>query len=448
MNDTLTNEFILQIFHLCYSNNKIFDLVSDKLQTNWFPEEKQQAFFEELKKLRDKGAKKLMWSVFELEFRKNKEFKDYAKEVEKYNGEYEEKVVLSKLSEFIKVSKFIQLYDEMANLFNKGQRDKAITTLIQKAEDLSNFSLENYTNNSQVFGGFQKFLSQTIKDNSRIDNDKLPFGIDELDRVTHGGASLGELILVMGDAKSGKSFLLNHCGVNAARRGWPVLHYQLEGSMKQAQARYHSNWSGTSFYDIKAGNISDEKIKALNKLKNAVKSDIYIECAEKFGSVNMSQIRKKAIEYKKKYGIKVLVIDYADLCDPDDRTYSANEERFRQQKTIRFMKDLAVELDIIIYTATQTSSVPSELANDPDFVITREYLAEDKGKVRPVDMLFSINRTRDERKEKICRIYMDALREHDSGQVIKIKQNLSNSRFYDRKRTLEWQASDYEDEED
>jgi hypothetical protein len=51
-------------------------------------------------------------------------------------------------------------------------------------------------------------------------------------------------------------------------------------------------------------------------------------------------------------------------------------------------------------------------------------------------MLISINRTPDERKSKVCRLYCDALREHDSGQVIKIKQNLSRTRFYDRKATL------------
>ena len=76
----------------------------------------------------------------------------------------------------------------------------------------------------------------------------------------------------------------------------------------------------------------------------------------------------------------------------------------------------------------------------PDFFLSLDsdilLHPEDKGKVRPVDYLFTLNRTRDEEKDNVCRIYIEAAREYKRNKVIYIKQNLSRSRFYDRKRTL------------
>lgn len=243
--------------------------------------------------------------------------------------------------------------------------------------------------------------------------------------------------MFIGDAKSGKSILLIHCGINAARRGYDVLHFQLEGTKKQVAERYDSAWSGSTYYDIKDANIDDKKFDDYKRIVSKLgKTDILIDCPEKFLAKNVDDLRKQIIEVKKTRNIKVVIVDYLDLLNPDSDRYSPSDERHRQQKTSRRLKDLAVEQNIIIYTATQASSIHKELLDDVDFVITREHLAEDKGKVRPVDMLISINRTPDERKAKVCRLYCDALREHDSGQVIKIKQNLSRTRFYDRKATL------------
>lgn len=437
MNEQLTDDFILQLFHSC-KNNNILNIVLENIKENWLPEEKQRRYLQELHKLKEKGAKKIMFSLFELEFRKDRSLKEYAKEVQEYKEEViDENIIINKLEEFIKNSKFIELYDESYEIYNRGDKQKAYHFLFQKAEDLNKFSLTNIDDLTGVFGDFNRRQTERILNKSKNNSEKIPFGIDELDRVTHGGVELGEFVLFIGDAKSGKSILLIHCGINAARRGNDVLHIQAEGTRRQIEDRYDSAWSGTSYYEIKQGEISDEKYKSHKNIVSKIgKTDIMIDCAEKFMARTMIDIRRKIIEVKKTRDVKVVIIDYLDLINPDDLRYSLSDERHRQQKVARMMKDLAVEMNVAVISATQASSISKELLDDPDFVITREHLAEDKGKVRPVDMLITINRTPDERKTKVCRLYCDALREHDSGQTIKIKQNLSRTRFYDRKATL------------
>ena len=152
---------------------------------------------------------------------------------------------------------------------------------------------------------------------------------------------------------------------------------------------------------------------------------------------------------EKKYGkIDVIIIDYLELLEVGDGiNYTPHDERFRQAKLAKGMKMLAMEFNAVVHTATQSSSVPDELKQDPEFVITRAQLSEDKGKIRPFDIFITINQTREEAKNEIMRLHTDKLRDYRNGEPIYICNNFSRSRFYDRKRTLsiDWDDINNED---
>ena len=98
----------------------------------------------------------------------------------------------------------------------------------------------------------------------------------------------------------------------------------------------------------------------------------------------------------------------------------------------------------MVHTATQSSSIDEEKRNDPEFVITRAQLSEDKGKIRPFDVFITINQTRDEMKDETMRLHTDKLRDYKRGDPIHIANNFAYSRFYDRVRTLnmDWDEKD------
>ena len=149
---------------------------------------------------------------------------------------------------------------------------------------------------------------------------------------------------------------------------------------------------------------------------------------------------------EKTYGkIDVILIDYLELSEPGDgHNYAPGEERFRQSKLAKACKMLAMEYNAVVHAATQTNDIPRESRNDPDFVITRSNLNEDKGKVRPTDIFVTMNQTDDEYAENIMRLHTDKLRDYQNSTPIHICTNFAYARFYDRQRTMSIDWETYE----
>ena len=101
------------------------------------------------------------------------------------------------------------------------------------------------------------------------------------------------------------------------------------------------------------------------------------------------------------------------------------------------MKDLAVEISSRIETATQTSDIPRQQHNNPDFVITREHTEGDRTLIKPFSHVFTGNMTEDEITKKVARIYIDKLRYYSvRDRIYPICTAYQYGKFYDRTRTL------------
>lgn len=353
--------------------------------------------------------------------------------------------LIGSFSDFVKQHKFIELYEEVGDVYNEGKKEEAYAKFTKGAEELRDFSMSKALHD-KVFGDFDtRFLERLFQQQTSSLDKHIPTGIDLLDVITDGGTQLGEATLFLGDSGIGKSQLLIHLGIAASRRGHRVAHFQAEGTRQQALDRYDAAWSGTLYRDMKISHIDDEQYRRLLKIIKKIGGEIYVEAREKFGTWTMTDIRNSLIEMIKSYGdISLVLIDYLDLIDPGDgKYYSPSEERFRQQNVAKMIKNIAVEFNVSVITVTQASAVPPESREDTDFLLTRWNLSEDKGKLRPFDNFLTLNQTRDEKRDRVMRIFPDKLREHDGGvDPIFIAQNLARARFYDKKRTLNELYSD------
>jgi hypothetical protein len=197
---------------------------------------------------------------------------------------------------------------------------------------------------------------------------------------------------------------------------------------------------------VKLGNITEKKMQVTKKIvKKLCKNDIIVSSEETFNAKTIVDVRRELKDMEKSYGkIDVIIIDYLELLEVGDgHNYSPSEERFRQAKIAKAMKMLAMEFNAVVHTATQSSSISDEQKQDPEFVITRAQLSEDKGKIRPFDIFITINQTRDEAKQEVMRLHTDKLRDYKNGDPIYICNNFAYSRFYDRKRTLNTDWDEY-----
>lgn len=453
MESKLTNEYITELFNCAFKNQGFFEVLLEHLKYSFLTHEHEKKFWKKAIQIYRLNNKIPTLGLIQVEFRKEEKLRDYIVEI-KSLPDFDELSTIEAFQEFIRESKFVELFQGAGEFYNRGEEKQAYEIFIKGAEDLSSFSIKDKIF-TKVYADYD-----TRNANRKTKNTvkKVPFYIDGMDKYTNGGPETGEAILAMAESGIGKSQFLIHYAIQTSRRGKKVAFLQIEGTKKQVLDRIDAAWTGALYHDMKNGVIEESRIKQIKTVLRKISGEIYVEAYEGFGLANFTNIRNYVKDVKKLYGdeLELVCIDYLELIEiGDGLKYGANDERFKQQKIGRFLKELAMEFDVVLATVTQASNLPSDLKKDPNFVMTREFLSEDKGKIRPFDMFFTFNQTYDEMKNKDVngdsapqiRIYHDKIREYQSGQTTKIVTNFKRARFYDRKKTFET-VLDYEDDEE
>ena len=441
--DTLTSNFVAELFAAALEKRTVFDIVRQYLKFSYLQIESEKKLWQWVTNRYDKTGKVPTIGQIQQHFSDDEGILDKLEEIGDVEideqGGYE--LIVESFEKYIKKMKFLEANDKIADVYNRGEKDNAWDLFVKYAEDFSKFSIQD-AKFETVFGDFAERQAKRKSDDWKY-RYKIPTTIDEIDYRLggeNGGPETGECVLWLGDSGVGKSQVMVHVGGSAARQGFRVAHFQLEGTKEQCLNRYDAAWTGTLYQDVKLGNITSKKMEVTKRIiKKLRKTDIIVSSEETFNAKTLTDIRREVKEMEKKYGkIDVIIIDYLELLEVGDgHNYTPHEERFRQAKLAKGMKMLAMEFNAVVHTATQSSNIPEEQKNDPEFVITRAQLSEDKGKLRPVDIFITINQTRDEAKEEVMRLHTDKLRDYKNGSPILIANNFSYARFYDRKRTIE-----------
>lgn len=447
-NNSLAKNFVTELLAVALKRRTVFDVCKQYIKYSYLQTEAEKKLWQWIIKRADLTGRIPTAGQIQQQFEDDDKVLEKLADIldvevdENYNVDS----LLDSFEEFIKKMMFLDANDKIVDLYNNRSKEQAYHTFIKMAEEFSKFSIRD-AQFETVFGDFAVRQAQRQSEdyNKRI---KIATMIDELDNRLggqNGGPETGECVLWLGDSGAGKSQVLVHCGISAARNGHRVAHFQLEGTKEQCLNRYDAAWTGTLYQDVKIGNIPPKKLEVTKRIIGKLsKNDIIVSSEEKFNAKTLVDVRRELTEMEKKYGkIDVIIIDYLELLEVGDgHNYTPGEERFRQAKLAKGMKMLAMEFNAVVFTATQSSNIPEECKNDPEFVITRAQLSEDKGKIRPFDIFITINQTRDEAKEEIMRLHTDKLRDYKNGDPIRIANNFAYARFYDRKRTVELNMDD------
>lgn len=437
----LAKNFFVELLATALEKRTVFDIVKQYMKFSYLQSEHEKKLWQWVSKRYDRTGRIPTIGQIQQQFQEDEKVLDIIEEVndvEVDDKNYEP--LIETFERFIKKMKFLEANDKITDLYNQGKREDAWSCFVKYAEDFGKFSIRD-AKFETVFNDFAERQARRKSEDWSF-RFKIPTGIDEIDYRLggeNGGPETGECVLWLGDSGAGKSQVLVHLGITAARHGHRVAHFQLEGTKEQCLNRYDAAWTGTLYQDVKLGNITEKIIGVAKRIiKKLKRSDIIVSSEEEFNAKTLTDVRRELKEMEKVHGkIDVIIIDYLDLLEVGDgHNYSPSEERFRQAKLAKGMKMLAMEFNAVVHTATQTSSLKYEQKNDPEFVITRENLSEDKGKIRPFDIFITINQTLDEAKEEIMRLHTDKLRDYKNGDPIHICNNFSYARFYDRKRTL------------
>lgn len=172
-------------------------------------------------------------------------------------------------------------------------------------------------------------------------------GLRSLDTYT-GGWRGGQLVVVAGRPGMGKSAAALHFMVSAAWQGTPVCFFSLEMQDTQLSDRLLIGSSRTDAGDYRTGRIPSEAWAAIEQAgADLATLPVYISDR---ASASMQQIRAQCRRMHHRGQCALVVIDYLQLLDGDDRLQNRERE---VANLSRAAKQLAKELDIPVIILSQ-----------------------------------------------------------------------------------------------
>lgn len=243
-------------------------------------------------------------------------------------------------------------------------------------------------------------------------------GIRELDELLnpHAGWGRKELSLLMGGAKSTKSFSLTSFAGAAVLAGKNVLLVTLENSKEIQSNRLDAFFSAVGMSDhLRMPHTVEGNI---NAVAAAVGTGILRIREYPTGTFRPKDLDRLIDEYKVK-GIKfdLVVIDYLDIMAPD-RAY--DQERDASKEIFTRVRGIAGRENLALLSATQTNREGNKAAT-----ATGTHVSEDFNRVRIADLVISVNRTEDEKKAHKARYYIALARNTEDGITVFVKQDLN-----------------------
>ena len=272
MNDKLSENFTTELFAYALNRKATFEIVKAYLKYNYLQTEAEKKLWQWLTRQYDRTGRIPTFGQIQQEFINNDKVLDLLadiSDIEVDDKSESHNVLLNTFQDYLKQMKFLESNDKIVDTYNRGDKEQAYNLFIKLADEMNKFSILE-ASFEPVFQGFEK---RQIERKSRDYNAtfKVATMIDELDEVLQGGPESTEYLLWLGASGAGKSQLLTHLGVTAARQGYRVAHFSLEGTKKQCLDRYDAAWTGTLYHDMKVGEISEKKVRALKKIIEKLK---------------------------------------------------------------------------------------------------------------------------------------------------------------------------------
>jgi replicative DNA helicase len=445
MSHQLDESFLLELYKSCLTSKSFLEVISKHLKFHYIPEESYKKIYEKI--VQDYELLQVLPTIGSLT-QYFSQFKNPDESVLKVLVKIknvsvvdQKDILLQTFEKFIINAMFHDLYAKIGELHNEGKQEKAIQLLTEQSVIISNFSLKAsaYT---KVFGGYNERQKERKLKARNVGADKVPFNIHGLDYFTRGGMSKGTSTLFLGRSGTGKSTILRWIGMGAARASLRVVHFQGEGSEQEALDAYDAGWTGNPLEDMEFGDVPVANVKKIEKAHHDIVSsggEIFVKASGTFEDLTIEDCKEILEDIEKTYGkVDLAIFDYLEVFGSKGKYFNSETgERKRREDIANKITNIAVMFNIATATATQANDIKPEYYNNPEKVLTRSDISEFKGALKPFSNFITICQTDDEYDAGIIRLYCDKFRKYKSKQTIKMAQSLSNSRFYDSKKSLD-----------
>jgi replicative DNA helicase len=187
-------------------------------------------------------------------------------------------------------------------------------------------------------------------------NERFPFDIEELNRLTNGGVSRKTLNVILAPTNVGKSLMLCHLAAMYMRQGRKVLYITLEMSDKTTAQRVTANMFDRHMNSL-ASMAPEEFASKMAVLRDRCPGAFVIREFPAL-SVTTTNFRALVADLKRSRNFvpDVVIVDYLNLCGAASLRKSSKADLYQTVGTIAAeLRGFATEQNVVLWTATQTN---------------------------------------------------------------------------------------------
>ena len=270
---------------------------------------------------------------------------------------------------------------------------------------------------------------QALKDNNGV----MATGWKNFDKKLFGGFNRGELNIFAGGSGPGKSLFLQNLAVNYVEQGLNCVYITLELSENLTAMRIDAMLTDTAARDIyKDLDTVDLKVKM--KAKQSGKLRIkYIN-----SGATAIDIRAYIKEFEIQHNIKcdVILIDYLDLLMPMNKRVSPSDLFVKDKYVSEELRNLAVDLNTILITASQLNRASVE-----EIEFDHSHISGGLSKIQTADNVIGIFTSRAMRERGKYQIqFMKTRSSSGVGHKVDLEFNVDTLRILDLAEDQEYQS--------
>jgi replicative DNA helicase len=217
--------------------------------------------------------------------------------------------------------------------------------------------------------------------------------LPEINKSLEGGLGSKEMAMVVAPPGVGKSLYLVNQGVHSMIEGRKVLYVSCEMSEDKIAQRFDSIMTLVPQSKLKDPANQLTVNERLEIFKEEFPGSELIIKEFPTGQATINTIRNLLVQLKnyEEFEPDLLIVDYLELLRP---TRDIQQEYHAQQRIAEELRGVAMEHNLLVWTATQTNRQGKMVK-----FITDAELGDSYGKIRTCDFAFSLNQTEEEYDE-------------------------------------------------
>jgi len=267
----------------------------------------------------------------------------------------------------------IHILDGSNKQFNKG----AIPSLLT---DALSVSFDPYVGHDYIDNAEKRYEFY-----HRVER-RIPFDLEFMNKITRGGLPRKTLSCILAGTGVGKSLFMCHMAAAALTENQNVLYITMEMAEERIAERIDANLLNVRVDDLE-NMPKDIYLRKIRSLESKTKGKLIIK---EYPTAAASSAHFRALlndlALKRNFMPDIIFIDYMNICASSRLKHGANVNSYSYIKAIaEELRGLAVEFDVPVMTATQTTR-SGYSSSDPGM----EDISESFGTAATVDFMISI----------------------------------------------------------